>query len=240
MNKNYRPRVVIIGAGFGGLSAAKALRHAPFEVIVIDRHNYHLFQPLLYQVATAALSPSDIASPTRSILRYQKNATVMLGRVSHVDLERKQINVDETRIQFDHLIVATGAEQSYFGHDQWAACAPGLKSIDDATYLRARILLAFERAESEPSAIERRQLLNFVIVGGGPTGVELAGAVAELAKRAPVEGLPDDRPAICPYYSGGGWFAVAACFRSLVIGGGKAFARKSRGRGAARGRRYPL
>jgi NADH:ubiquinone reductase (H+-translocating) len=184
MNKKYRPRVVIIGAGFGGLSAAKALRHAPFEVTVIDQHNYHFFQPLLYQVATAALSPADIASPTRSILRDQKNATVVLGRVSHIDVEQKQIVAGETRIEFDHLIVATGAQQSYFGHDQWSACATGLKSIDDATYLRARILLAFERAETEPSTIERRQLLNFVIIGGGPTGVELAGAVAELAKRA--------------------------------------------------------
>jgi NADH:ubiquinone reductase (H+-translocating) len=184
MNKNYRPRVVIIGAGFGGLSAAKGLRHAPFEVILIDQHNYHFFQPLLYQVATAALSPADIASPTRSILRDQKNATVVLCRVSRVDVDQEQIVVDQTRIEFDHLIVATGAQQSYFGHDEWAACAPDLKSIDDATYLRARILLAFEKAETESSAIERRQLLNFVIVGGGPTGVELAGAVAELAKRA--------------------------------------------------------
>jgi NADH dehydrogenase len=184
MNKNYRPRVVIIGAGFGGLSAAKALRHAPFEVILIDQNNYHFFQPLLYQVATAALSPSDIASPTRSILRDQRNAKILLGRVSHIDVEQKQIVAGDTRIKFDHLIVATGAQQSYFGHDQWAAYAPGLKSIDDATYLRARILLAFERAETEPSATERRRLLNFVVVGGGPTGVELAGAVAELAKRA--------------------------------------------------------
>jgi len=184
MNKDYRPRVVIIGAGFGGLSAAKALRHAPFEVILIDQHNYHLFQPLLYQVATAALSPADIASPTRSILRDQKNATVVLGQVSDIDLEQKQIVAGETRIEFDHLIIATGAQQSYFGHDQWAASAPGLKSIDDATYLRARILLAFEKAETEFSAIEQRRLLNFVVVGGGPTGVELAGAVAELAKRA--------------------------------------------------------
>lgn len=183
-SNNYRPRVVIIGAGFGGLSAAKALRHAPFEVMVIDRNNYHLFQPLLYQVATAALSPSDIASPTRTILRYQKNATVVLGQVSHIDRERKQIVADEARIEFDHLIIATGVQQSYFGHEQWAAYAPALKSIDDATYLRARVLLAFEKAETEPSALERRRLLNFVIVGGGATGVEMAGAIAELAKRA--------------------------------------------------------
>jgi NADH:ubiquinone reductase (H+-translocating) len=181
---NYRARVIIIGSGFGGLSAAKALRRAPFEVVVIDQHNYHLFQPLLYQVATAALSPADIASPTRSILRAQKNTRVVLGRVSHIDLERKQIVADETRTEFDYLIVATGAQQSYFGHDQWATYAASLKSIDDATYLRTRILLAFEKAETEPSAIERRRLLNFVVVGGGPTGVEMSGAIAELAKRA--------------------------------------------------------
>jgi NADH:quinone reductase (non-electrogenic) len=181
---NHRPRVAIIGAGFGGLAAAKALRHAPFDVIVIDHHNYHLFQPLLYQVATASLSPADIASPTRSILRDQKNATVVLGRVSHVDLEQKQVVVEEIRIKFDYLIVATGAQQSYFGHDQWAIYAPGLKSIDDATDVRRRILLAFEKAETEPNAVERCHLLNFVVVGGGATGVEMAGTIAELAKRA--------------------------------------------------------
>ena len=183
-SSDHRPRVAIIGAGFGGLSAAKALRHAPFDVTVIDGHNYHLFQPLLYQVATAALSPSDIASPTRSMLRDQKNTTVVLGQVSHIDLERKQVVAEEIRIDYDHLIVASGAQQSYFGHDEWAAYAPGLKSIDDATYLRRRILLAFEKAETEPNPVERRHLLNFVIVGGGATGVEMAGAIAELAKRA--------------------------------------------------------
>jgi NADH:ubiquinone reductase (H+-translocating) len=181
---NHRPRVAIIGAGFGGLSAAKALRHALFDVIVMDHHNCHLFQPLLYQVATAALSPADIASPTRSILRDQKNATVVLARVSHIDLERKQVTAEEIRTAFDYLIVATGAQQSYFGHDLWAIYAPGLKSIDDATYVRRRILLAFEKAETEPNAVERRHLLNFVVVGGGATGVEKAGAIAELAKRA--------------------------------------------------------
>jgi NADH dehydrogenase len=179
-----RPRVVIIGAGFAGLSAAKALRNSPFDVIVIDRHNYHLFQPLLYQVATAGLSPADIASPIRGILRDQKNATVILARVSHIDLERSEVGAEGLRIDFDHLIVATGAQHAYFGHQDWAAYAPGLKTIDDATYLRRRILLAFEKAETEPVAAERRRLLNFVVVGGGPTGVEMAGAIAELAKRA--------------------------------------------------------
>ena len=179
-----RPRVVIIGAGFAGLSAAKALHSAPFDVTVIDQHNYHLFQPLLYQVATAGLSPGDIASPIRGILRDQKNATVILARVSHIDLKRKTVGAEGLRIGFEYLIVATGAQHAYFGHPQWAAYAPGLKTIDDATYLRRRILLAFEKAETEPDPVERRRLLNFVVVGGGATGVEMAGAIAELAKRA--------------------------------------------------------
>src|SRR5262245_31698545 len=178
-----RPRIVIIGAGFGGLAAAKQLARAPFDVTVIDRHNYHLFQPLLYQVATAGLSPADIASPIRGILRRQKNAHVVLAKVSGVDTVHKEVVAEGRRISFDHLIVATGAEHAYFGHD-WSSYAPGLKTIDDATYLRRRILLAFERAESEPDVEERRRLLNFVVVGGGPTGVEMAGAIAELAKRA--------------------------------------------------------
>jgi NADH:quinone reductase (non-electrogenic) len=178
-----RPRVVIIGAGFGGLAAAKRLKRAPFDVTVVDRHNYHLFQPLLYQVATAGLSPGDIASPIRGILRHQQNVSVILAKVSGVDVARHEVLAEGRRIPFDYLIVATGAEHAYFGHD-WASFAPGLKTIDDATYLRRRILLAFERAETEPDAQERRRLLNFVVVGGGPTGVEMAGAIAELAKRA--------------------------------------------------------
>jgi NADH dehydrogenase len=178
-----RPRVVIVGAGFGGLSAAKGLARAPFDVTIIDRHNYHLFQPLLYQVATAGLSPADIASPIRSILGRQKNANVVLAKVSGIDAARNEVIAEGRRIAFDYLIVATGAEHAYFGHD-WSSYAPGLKTIDDATYLRRRILLAFERAEAERDADERRRLLNFVVVGGGPTGVEMAGAIAELAKRA--------------------------------------------------------
>src|SRR5499426_2996506 len=178
-----RPRIVIVGAGFGGLAAAKQLARAPFDVTVIDRHNYHLFQPLLYQVATAGLSPADIASPIRSILRSQSNANVVLAKVSGIDLERREVVAEARRIPFDYLIVATGAQHAYFGHDDWAACAPGLKTIDDATYLRRRILLAFEKAETETDPDERRRLLNFVVVGGGATGVELTGAIAELAKR---------------------------------------------------------
>jgi NADH dehydrogenase len=178
------PRVVIIGAGFAGLSAAKAFAGKAVDVTIIDRHNYHLFQPLLYQVATAGLSPADIASPIRAILRRQKNASVILAKVSGVDTVVREVIAEGRRIPFDYLVIATGAEHAYFGHDNWASYAPGLKTIDDATYLRRRILLAFEKAETEPDPAERRRLLNFVVVGGGPTGVEMAGAIAELAKRA--------------------------------------------------------
>ncbi len=177
-------RVVIVGAGFGGLSAAKALGNSAFDVTVIDRHNYHLFQPLLYQVATAGLSPADIASPTRGILAPYKNINVMLGKVSGIEAQQRAVIAEGRRIPFDVLVLATGAEHAYFGHGEWAAFAPGLKTIDDATYIRRRILLAFEKAETEPDADERARLLNFVIVGGGPTGVEMAGAIAELANRA--------------------------------------------------------
>lgn len=177
-------RVVIVGAGFGGLSAAKALGNSPFDVTVIDRHNYHLFQPLLYQVATAGLSPADIASPIRGILAPYKNVNVMLGKVSGIDTQQRQVVAEGRRIPFDLLILATGAEHAYFGHGEWEVFAPGLKTIDDATYIRRRILLAFEKAETEADPAERARLLNFVIVGGGPTGVEMAGAIAELANRA--------------------------------------------------------
>jgi NADH:ubiquinone reductase (H+-translocating) len=180
----HRPCVVIVGAGFGGLSAAMALANYDFAVTLIDRHNYHLFQPLLYQVATAALSPADIALPIRGIMRRHTNVSVILADVSGIDLDRREVIAEDHRIGFDTLVIATGAQHAYFGHDEWASFAPGLKTIDDATYLRRRILLAFEKAESETDPLERRRLLNFVVVGGGPTGVEMAGAVAELAKRA--------------------------------------------------------
>src|SRR6516162_2611880 len=177
-------RVVIIGAGFGGLSAAKRLAESHCRITLIDRHNYHLFQPLLYQVATAVLSPADIASPIRGIVRHYQNVNVILANVSGIDVDRREVIAEGHHIRFDTLIIATGAQHAYFGHDDWAAFAPGLKTIDDATYLRRRILLAFEKAETETDPQERRRLLNFVVVGGGPTGVEMAGAVAELAKRA--------------------------------------------------------
>ena len=176
-----RQRVVIIGAGFGGLSAAKALPDAPVDVIVIDRHNYHLFQPLLYQVATAGLSPADIAAPIRNVLSRQTNTTVILAEIDGVDAVARTVQAEDRRVPYDLLIIATGARHSYFGHDDWAKFAPGLKRIDDATVVRRRILLAFEKAEI---ARERERLLSFVLVGGGPTGVEMAGAIAELARKA--------------------------------------------------------
>ncbi len=179
-----RPRVVIVGAGFGGLAAAKALAKAPVEVTLVDRRNYHLFQPLLYQVATAGLSPADIASPIRAIMRDQANAHVLMARVEGVDKETREVIASDRRIPYDYLILATGARHAYFGHDEWEGVAPGLKKIEDATAIRRRILLAFELAEGTEDEAERRRLLNFVIVGGGPTGVEMAGAIAELAKRA--------------------------------------------------------
>jgi NADH:ubiquinone reductase (H+-translocating) len=179
-----RPRVVIVGAGFAGLAAAKALGGRPFDVTVVDRHNYHLFQPLLYQVATAGLSPADIASPIRSILRGHKNVSVALAEVTGIDTAAKEIVADGRRLPYDVLVLATGARHAYFGHDDWAAFAPGLKEIDDATRLRQRILVAFERAEIEEDAVRRRALLTFVVVGGGPTGVEMAGAIVELARKA--------------------------------------------------------
>jgi NADH:ubiquinone reductase (H+-translocating) len=180
--RDARPRVVILGAGFGGLSAAKALHNAACDVVVIDRRNYHLFQPLLYQVATAALSPAEIASPIRSILSRQQNARVLMARVIGIDTARKAVQLQGGREElYDFLVVATGARHAYFGRDEWEKCAPGLKKIDDATAIRRRILLAFERAEATDDPAERKALLTFVVIGGGATGVEMAGAIAELA-----------------------------------------------------------
>jgi NADH dehydrogenase len=178
------PQIVIVGAGFGGLWAASALARAPAQVTVIDERNYHLFQPLLYQVATAGLSPADIAAPIRGILSRQRNARVVLGRVIGIDKARKLVRLRDREVAYDWLIVATGARHAYFGHDEWAAFAPGLKNIDDATRLRRKILTALERAEQEPDAQERQRLMTFVVVGGGATGVETAGAIAELVKVA--------------------------------------------------------
>jgi NADH dehydrogenase len=176
------PHVLIAGGGFGGLAAARALDGAPARVTLIDRHNYHLFQPLLYQVATAGLSPGDIASPIRWILRRQDNLQVLLATLEAVDTGRREAVLDHGCQSFDYLILATGSSHSYFGHDDWEAFAPGLKTLDDALAMRRRMLLAFEKAERSGSGAERRRLLTFVIVGGGPTGVELAGALAEIAR----------------------------------------------------------
>ena len=173
-----RPKVVIVGAGFGGLSAAKALGDAPVDVTLIDRRNYHLFQPLLYQVATAGLSPADIASPIRAIFAGQDHIQVLMGKVSGVDKARRKVLIGEREVPYDYLVIATGARHAYFGKDEWEPYAPGLKKIEDATDIRRRVLIAFEHAENESDLAERNRLLNFVIVGGGPTVVELAGAIA--------------------------------------------------------------
>ena len=182
MNVGRKPVVVIIGAGFGGLAAARGLRDAPVEVVVIDRANHHTFQPLLYQVATAGLSAPQIASPIRHILRFQKNARVLLGESIAIDTAAKRVVLADGGIEFDYLIVAAGLTHSYFGHSDWAPHAPGLKTLDDALEIRRRILIAFERAEREPDPVKRAAWLTFVIIGGGPTGVELAGTLAEIAR----------------------------------------------------------
>jgi NADH:ubiquinone reductase (H+-translocating) len=187
-------RVVILGAGFGGLDAAKALAHVPVQVTVLDRHNYHVFQPLLYQVATAALSPGDIASPIRWILRHQKNVEVLLADARAIDPAARMVLTDRDPLFYDYLIVATGATHAYFGHPDWEQWAPGLKTLDDALDMRRRVLLAFEAAEREPDPEAQRRLLTFVIIGGGPTGVELAGALAEIARQS----LRDDFRRIHP------------------------------------------
>ena len=176
-----RKRVVIVGGGFAGLYAARELRHANAQVTVVDRRNHHLFQPLLYQVATAALDPSQIAVPISRILRHQKNAEVVLADVTAIDVAHKRVVLVDGAIEYDHLILATGATHSYFGHDAWAPFSPGLKTVEDALHVRRRMLLAFEAAEREPDRARRDAWLTFVIVGGGPTGVELAGAMAEIS-----------------------------------------------------------
>src|SRR5580692_8376251 len=174
-------KVVIVGGGFGGLLTAQGLNKQPVDVTLIDRRNFHLFQPLLYQVATGALSPANIASPLRSILRKQRNSRVVLGEVTGFELDTRQVRLkDGSTVSFDTLVVATGSTHHYFGNDKWAEFAPGLKSIENATEIRRRVLSAFERAERETDPAERARLLTFVVVGGGPTGVEMAGAIREL------------------------------------------------------------
>ena len=180
-----RPHVVIVGAGFGGLAAAKRLANRDVDVTIIDKRNHHVFQPLLYQVATAALSPADIAGPIRSIFSRTDNIRVILDEVTAIDTQTRRVDLASGKsLQYDWLILATGARHSYFGHDEWAANAPGVKSIEDALAIRRKVLLALERAETETDEERRKALLTFVVIGGGPTGVEMAGAIAELARRS--------------------------------------------------------
>ena len=188
MGSPARAQIVIVGCGFGGLFAARALKNTPADLLVIDRNNFHLFQPLLYQVASAALAPADIAQPIRTILRHQKNASVMLGEVQRIDLAARRVIVGARAIPYDFLILAPGAVDNYFGHGEWRERAPGMKEVEEATYIRSRMLRSFERAEFEADPAERAALLSFVIVGGGPTGVELAGSIKELA----VDVIPRD------------------------------------------------
>ena len=175
---------MIVGGGFGGLYAARALKRAPVRVTLLDRRNHHVFQPLLYQVATAALSPGDIASPIRWILRSQSNVEVLLADAVSVDVDRRRVVLTDGEVEYDYLIVASGATHVYFGHDEWRPVAPGLKTLEDALAIRRRVLLAFERAEREPDPARRKALLTFVVIGGGPTGVELAGALAEISRQS--------------------------------------------------------
>jgi NADH:ubiquinone reductase (H+-translocating) len=188
------PHVVIVGGGFGGLFAARALAGANLDITLLDRHNYHLFQPLLYQVATASLSPGDIASPIRWILRHQKNVEVLLAEAYAIDPIGRRVLIDGDAIAYDYLVLASGATHAYFGHPEWAERAPGLKTLDDALEMRRRVLRAFEAAERETDADKQRRLLTFVIVGAGPTGVELAGALAEIARQSLVHDFRRIRP----------------------------------------------
>ena len=190
------PHIVILGGGFGGLAAAQTLAGASVRVTLVDRHNYHLFQPLLYQVATASLSPADIASPIRWVLRRQRNVQVLLADASHIEPSEQRVVLTglPSGLAFDYLILATGAAHAYFGHDEWAPRAPGLKTLDDALEIRRQVLLAFEAAEREADPVARQRLLTFVIIGGGPTGIELAGALAEIARRTLTQDFRSIRP----------------------------------------------
>ncbi|HEX8255421.1 MAG TPA: NAD(P)/FAD-dependent oxidoreductase [Thermoanaerobaculia bacterium] len=190
-----RPRIVIVGGGFAGLYTARGLKNVDADVTVIDRHNYHLFQPLLYQVATAGLNPSDIAAPIRGILRTQKNVSVLLGEVTSIDVANRRLQLaDGSTREYDQLVLATGATHSYFAHPEWERDAPGLKTIDDALEIRRRVLLAFEAAERESDPEKQREMLTFVVIGAGPTGVELAGALSEIARQTMVRDFRNIHP----------------------------------------------
>src|SRR5690606_36664223 len=183
MTERRLPHVVILGGGFGGLSAARRLKHAPVRVTLVDRRNHHLFQPLLYQVATAALTAPDIAAPLRKVLHRQANTTVLMSRVVDVDVASRRVVLGRGELAYDYLLVATGMTNNYFGHDEWEEHAPGLKTLHEALDIRARMLRAYEAAEHERDPELRKELLTFVVIGGGPTGVEMAGALAEIATR---------------------------------------------------------
>lgn len=190
-----RPRVLVVGGGFGGLEAAKSLAHLPVEITLVDRKNHHTFQPLLYQVATAGLSPAEIAAPIREILAKHENVEVLLGDVLDVNLERRIVKLQGFELAYDYLVVAAGATHAYFGHDKWEPFAPGLKTIEDALGIRRRILLAYELAEREAALTGHHRPLNFVVVGAGPTGVELAGTLAEIARKSLPEEFRNIQPA---------------------------------------------
>src|SRR5215469_12349621 len=194
MNAKTHPRVVIVGGGFGGLKAAESLAHLPVNITLVDRKNYHTFQPLLYQVATAGISPAEIAAPIRKILHKHENIEVLLGEVIGFDLERRVVKIPGRELTYDYLIVAAGAMHAYFGHDEWEPLAPGLKTIEDALEIRRRILLAYELAEREAALTGTHRPLNFVVVGAGPTGVELAGTLAEIARKALAENFRNIDP----------------------------------------------
>ena len=198
MAQTARRRVVIVGGGFGGIEAARGLAESDVEITLVDRRNHYLFQPLLYQVATAGLNPADIAAPIRSILRHQDNVTVLLGEVVAVDLEGSSlVMADGAALTYDYLVLAAGTHHSYFGNDQWEAHAPGLKSVEDALEIRRRVLMAFERAERSTAGSDRNAELTFVVVGGGPTGVEMAGAIAEIAFKVMRRDFRTNRPGRC-------------------------------------------
>ena len=225
--------MVIVGGGFGGLYAARALGKAPVEVTVVDRTNHHVFQPLLYQVATASLSPSQIAYPIRGVLRHQKNTRVLLADVVAVDPARRVVKLSDGELAYDWLILAPGARHSYFGHAEWEPFAPGLKTLDDALEIRSRILVAFERAERESDPERRRALLTFVVVGGGPAGVELAGAIGDRLQGDGAR-LPEHRHAGRPDHSRRGRTADPPGLPRRSVGEGGAVAGAAVRRGADR------
>ncbi len=210
MEPKSNPRVVIVGGGFGGLLAARTMARNPVQVTLIDRQNFHTFQPLLYQVATAGLSPGEIAAPIRWILRNRRNVEVLMAEVQDFDLSRKVVKLPDGEVAYDYLIVASGASHAYFGHDEWEPFAPGLKTIEDALEIRRRVLLAFELAERQAASGKEQVQLNFVVVGGGPTGVELAGTLAEIARRALANEFRSIDPRKTTDYIAGRW-ATSIC-----------------------------